>query len=303
MAEELLDNSISPSAADRLIAAHDGDVALLYLYGLRNGNRDEEAAARALCRTLQEIRTAEEKLQRMGLGGEAPAKPAPAEPAPPEELPAYTAGEISRLSRGNASLTAIYEEAASVLGRTLSPSDLRVLFGMYDHLALPPEVILVLLHYCTERAQQSGEGRRVSSRNLEQEAYAWANREILTLEQAEEYIRFQRQRHSELGRIQARLGLNTLSPTQEKDLRLWLDQGFGEEAIAIAADRTVTNTNALKWSYLRKILLSWQEKGLHSPAEIEEKDPARSRAVPAPPAGQDRPAVDREKLKKIIGKI
>ena len=37
---------ISPAAANRLLAAHDGDMALLYLYLLRHGSLDPEDAAR-----------------------------------------------------------------------------------------------------------------------------------------------------------------------------------------------------------------------------------------------------------------
>ena len=44
------DNFIDASAADRLIAAHDGDVALLYIYLARTGSRDLERAAHDLCR-------------------------------------------------------------------------------------------------------------------------------------------------------------------------------------------------------------------------------------------------------------
>ena len=40
-------------------------------------------------------------------------------------------------------------------------------------------------------------------------------------------------------------------------------------------DRTVTNTGALKWSYMNKIMQSWHENGLHSAAEIESGDPRR----------------------------
>ena len=47
-------------AADRLIAAHDGDVALLYLYIVRTGGLDAERAAGALCRTSREIEAAAE---------------------------------------------------------------------------------------------------------------------------------------------------------------------------------------------------------------------------------------------------
>ena len=39
-------NSIDPTAADRLISAHDGDVALLYIHMVRNGVFDADRAAR-----------------------------------------------------------------------------------------------------------------------------------------------------------------------------------------------------------------------------------------------------------------
>ena len=306
MTEKQTENCISNAVLDKLIAAHDGDVALLWLYRQRYGALDEERAAQALCRTLQEIRAAEEKLRRMELlpDGGVPALRQPPEPDAPDELPQYTAGEISRRSAGNSALSAVYAEAAQVMGRALSSNDLRVLFGIYDHLSLPPEVILELLHFCGELCLwKYGESRRPSARFLEREAYAWANREILTLEQAEDYIRMRRERHSDLGRIREALHLSEFSPTQEKEVNGWLEQGFGEEAIAIAADRTVTNTGSLKWSYLRKILQSWHQKGLHSPTEIAEKDPARRDRVIATYPRQDETPVDTAKLRSILEKI
>lgn len=176
---------------------------------------------------------------------------------------------------------------------------------MYHHLGLPAEVILELLHYCAELNRWlNGPDRRLTSRFLEKEAYAWANREILTLDQAEDYIRAQRQRHEAIGQVQEALGLPVLSGTQQKDLADWLEQGFGEEAIAIAADRTVTNTGALKWGYLRKILQNWHDKGLHSPAEIQEKDPSRtSRPAAAQAESRGQKPLDQDAWKKLIGKI
>ncbi len=305
MEEHLREKSISVRELDRLIAAHDGDMALLWLYRLRSGETDEEKAANELCRTLEQIRAAEEKLRRMGFFEAAPAplaeRPAP---APAEELPQYSSAEIRRLSDGNQALKVIYAEAAQVMGRALGGNDLRVLFGIYDHLGLPPEVILELLHFCRELCVwKYGESRRPTPRFLEQEAYAWANREILTLEQAEDYIRAQRDRHGNLGRIRERLKLDALSPTQEKDLNAWLEQGFGEETIAIAADRTLTNTGALKWSYLRRILQSWQEKGLHSPEDIAARDPVRSSRAPLPAAARGQKPLSPDQWDEIINKI
>ena len=309
MADQTAHKSISIQALDRLIAAHDGNVALLWLYWQRSGSLDAEKAAAALCLTLQEVLAAEEKLRRMALpeplpapaGTPAPGKP---EPAPAEELPQYSSEEIRRRSGGNSALTTIYAEAAQVMGRALGGNDLRVLFGIYDHLGMPPEVILELLHFCAELCLwKYGESRRPTPRFLEKEAYAWANREILTLEQAEEYIRSRRERHSDLGRIREALHLSEFSSTQEKDVNTWLEQGFGEEAIAIAADRTVTNTGALKWNYLSRILQSWHQKGLHSPAEILEKEPPRARGKDPLPSKQDNKPVDPAALRKILEQI
>ena len=308
MAEQTTHNSISPQAVDKLIAAHDGDMALLWLYRLRKGALDPERAAGELCRTLEQIRAAEEKLRRLGLldGGAPAPSPAPAaEPGPEEQLPEYSAEEISRRSAADATLQDVFAEAAQVLGHTLSAAELRVVFGIYDHLGMPPEVIVELLHYCAELNKWKYHGdRRLTPRFLEQEAYAWANKEILTLDLAEDYIRAQRERHSELGRLRTALQLPALSPTQQRDLLLWLEQGFGEEAISVAADRTITNTGALKWSYLRKILQSWHENGLHSQAEIREKDPARAaRPAPAPEGSYRQKPLSKDEWDSILNKI
>ena len=65
MQDSTTEKAISARALDRLLAAHDGDVALLYLYWLKSGSQDPEQAAAALCRTMREIGAAEEKLRRI----------------------------------------------------------------------------------------------------------------------------------------------------------------------------------------------------------------------------------------------
>lgn len=293
------DNSI----ADALIAAHDGDVALLYIYLRRRGGDDLERAARELCRTMGEISAAREKLQRMGLLPEAGAAPAPAEqslrPAPAEELPEYETEDLLRRSKEDAGFAAIVGEGQKVLGHVLSSSDLKRLFGIYDYLALPPEVILMLLNHCVSISQ----GRRPSMRFIEKEAYVWANREIMSLEQAEEYIRSSRQRREELGRIKESLGIRgrELTATEQKYISSWLDMGFGEDCIALAYDKTVTNTGALKWNYMNKILLSWDEKKLHSRDQVEEKE-GRRKAGASQGKTQDKP-IDMEALRAIVDKM
>ena len=308
-------NSISPAAADKLISAHDGDVALLYIYMARHGGHDLDAAARDLCRTMSEISAAAEKLHRMGLtpGGDSPAKvspPAQSTPAgeeklpPPDEIPQYRAEDIVRRSREDGGFAVVVAEAQSALGHTLSSVDMKTLFGIYDYLALPPEVIMMLINYCVARCREQStpeHTRRPSMRGIEKEAYNWVHQEILTLDQAEEYIRRQRERRDALGRAKAAVGIHgrELTPTEARYISAWLDMGFEEDALAIGYDRTVTNTGALKWSYMNRIMQSWHEKGLHSAKEIESGDPRRR---PQQSAAQGR-AIDMDELQSVLDKI
>ena len=302
-------NLISPAAADRLISAHDGDLALLYIFMQRTGSRDLERAAVELCRTMREIEAAYEKLMRMGLVeegqscsvAERAANPPKLQPA--DELPEYRTEDIIRRSNEDGAFSAVLSEAQNVLGHKLSTPDMKKLFGIYDYLALPPEVIMELLHYCMSNSLgENGLGRLPSMRYIEKEAYAWANREILSLEQAEEYISRTKQRREESAKVAEALGIRgrQLSPTEKKYIGAWLDMGFGLEAILLAFDRTVTNTGGLKWSYMNKILSNWKEKGLYDVAAIEEKDSRRSPA--AVRAGQEQ-AIDKDRLRAALDEI
>ncbi len=301
-------NSISSAIADKLISAHDGDVALLYIYMVRRGGHDLDAAARDLCRTMSEISAAAEKLQRMGLmpDGAAPAKAAAKEEKlpTPDEIPQYRSEDIVRRCKENGEFAVVVAEAQTALTHTLSSVEMKTLFGIYDYLALPPEVIMMLINYCVARCREQStpdHPRRPSMRNIEKEAYNWVHQEILTLDQAEEYIRRQRERRDALGRAKAAVGVHgrELTPTETKYLSAWLDMGFDEDALAIGYDRTITNTGALKWSYMNKIMQSWHEKGLHSAEEIESGDPRRR---PQQSAAQGK-AIDMDELQSVLEKI
>ena len=268
-------NLISTDTADRLLAAHDGSMALLCLWISRRGGYDAVKAARELCLTLGEVESAYEKLCRL----EAPAKAEKEKLPPAEELPEYTCEDIIRRSQTDGGFREILNETQRKLGRVLSTADIKTLFGIYEHLSLPPDVIFLLLSYCVDlSAEKYGSGRLPSMRFIEKEAYAWANREILTIEQAEEFIKNAAERRSVTGRVKTELGITgrALTQTELKYIDSWLDMGFDAESIAVAYDRTVTNTGALKWNYMNKILLRWHENGIHSVSEIEEKDSGRS---------------------------
>lgn len=302
MLDNKMTGSIPPADADRLIAAHDGDVALLYIYIHHTGCTDLDRAAKDLCRTMSEISAAEEKLRRLGLmgGGTVPA----ASPALEDALPSYRAEDIARRSDVDPAFSAIVAEARTVFGSPLSTVDMQKLFGIYDYLNLPADVIFQLLHYCADmygRTGSDGSSRKLSMRSVEKEAYVWVNREILTLEQADEYIQRQYSLKDASNRLKPVLGIHgrEYTGTEKKYVQSWIEMGFGEDAVAIAYDRTVTNTGSLRWSYMNKILLSWHEKNLHTPQDIEAGDSRKPRPAAKPASSQPVSASDiRDFLKK-----
>ena len=315
------ENIIDGDFLEELLAAHEGNMALLYLYCLRFGELDREDAARQLCLTMGEVDAAEEKLRRIAdyLGKAGPERVKKDSPSPKKvsrkksesaepagELPQYTAEEIARRSEGDIIFAGLQSECVKVIGHALSSSDIKTLFGIYDYLALPPEVIMELLNYCASVfTEKYGTGRRPGMRAIEKEAYRWAKKEILTFEQAETYIRHQKELRSKIGSLKTMLGIKdrVLSKSELKYMSSWLEMGFDEEAISIAYDRTVTSTGGLKWAYMNTILQNWHNANLHSPAEINERDGRRVKApTPASPK-TTAPSFNIEELKNAINKI
>ena len=286
---------ISPRAADLIIGLRDGDAALLYLYLCRRGMEDRDRIARELYLPKQRLSEAMERLEMLGLLPLAESVPVSPEsavsteppakaPSLPErsDLPDYTAEEVRSRKENDSAFSALISEAQLIMGRPLSTPDLIKLLGIYDHLDLPPEVVMELMNFVAELYRwKYGERRRPSARAFELEARVWAECGITDFDSAERYIRLARERRSQEGDIKASMKIvdRDFTDTERRYVEQWLSWGFSADAIALAYDKTVTNTRKFSPAYMNKILMSWNEKGLHSLAEIREKDQsARSRS-------------------------
>ncbi len=290
--------------ADKLISLGDGNCALLYLYALRTGNAfSPQNAAADLCRTECEIIKAAEALRQKGLFS--PAEGCRFAPPPPEELPDYAAEDITVCAGQSGEFKTIVDETQRILGKMLSGSDLKVLFGLYDYLRLPPEVIILLLNHCVEDTRSRlGPGRLPSMRSVEKEAYIWHNREILTLDQAESYLQNKRRRldeHEEIKRILQINGRN-FSTTEKKYVDSWLELGFAADAIAVAYDKTMVKTGKLAWEYMNSILQNWHKKDLHTAEQVESGD-KRPASASSAEAGDDAKAPPKRDDSKLLDRI
>jgi DnaD/phage-associated family protein len=296
--------------ADRLISMGDGTCALLYLYALReNASFTAEGAAKALCRTPAEISAAAEKLRSSGLFS---AEKKAFAPRPAEELPQYPVGEIIKTAKTESAFQAVIDEAQHIFGKILTGPEINTLYGLYSDLALPPEVIILLINHCVGFTREKfGPGKMPSMRTVEKEGYAWFNAEIVTLDRCEEHLRRLSERRDKSSRIKRVLQINDRGFTASEASYVddWLKMGFDTEAIAEAYDRTVMKTGRLQWKYMDSILKSWNDKGLHTPEEIEKGDQRGAKALYSGPvcgtaraAGTDSRS-ETERIREMMEKL
>lgn len=272
---------LSGTAANRLLRCGSGDAALLYIALLKN--RGDGDQARGQLRWEQErFRPALDELVRQELVSPPSGAPSPAIPPPEERRAEYTRADVVR-SLEDPEFSGLTGAVEGRLGKKLNIPDLMILLGLYDQVGLPADVIFLLVNFCAERlAQRYGEGRRPTMRQIEQEGYLWARLGLMTQESAAAYIKKYQRRREAIPRIMRLMGLGDRLPvpSEEKYLMAWEEMGFEDEAILLAYDRTVLKCGCLRWSYMNRILLSWNEKGLHTVAQIETGDrPARKRGT------------------------
>lgn len=298
--------SLPVEEVDKLLREKDGRCALTYLALLRAGGKPFPAESIGL--TERELRQTMERLCALGLvsaaGKAAPVpadKPAAAEPklVPAAELPQYTAEDIASRMLSDGPMQTVRREAEQLYGRKLTTPEMNMLLGLRDYLGLPADVLMELIHYVfQEYRAERGHAGTPTMRRIEKEAYAWADQEIHTTAQAEEYLQRRQARQELAQQVLQVLQIHDRAPsrTERTYIASWLDMGFGCDAIAEAYDRTVVATGARKWAYLNRILMSWHEKGLHTPEEIETGDPRAANKRHAAPAA---PAAERDDLDRV----
>ena len=307
MTQSLLPGSVlalPDQAVQRLIKLDNGDAALLYLHLLRRNGLE------GLPWPVERKQAALEALQSQGMAprelSSVPAAPIP-EPAPPE----YALEDINAaLGDRSSAFPALADEVERRLGKKLTANDLKVLYTLYDHLALPAEVICLLVNWCIEEMERKyGPGRKPFLSQIRREGFVWARKGIDTVDAAEQYLQ-------KLARLRGRgvqvLRLLDIPPRplverEKKYIAAWDEMGFDDEALRAAYERTIMKKQSLDWSYMNGILRRWHEKGLHTLAAIQagDRDPRPVQAAaPSSPAAASREAEqareDMERMRRLM---
>ena len=301
--------TIKNSAADSLISRGDGNAALVYVYILRNnGQFSETEAAKALNLSHTEILRVMGLLSQLGLVSGEFSKFTPPQ-AEECGLPQYSISDIQAEIKSSSDFSLLIAEMQRRLGRIFSAADLTSLFGIYDYLELPPQVILLLLTHCVDECHEKyGSGRLPTMRRIEKTAFAWSRMGLKDLESAEEYLKNIELKKSASAEIKTVLQIQgrNLTASEQKYVNSWLEMGFSPASLEIAYDRTVSQTGKLAWPYMNSIVKSWHSKGLHTPEEIQAGDSRKLKRdyTPAVPIAESSYEPENlERMKKMLEKL
>ena len=257
------------SMLDKLIAAGDGDAALLYLYVLRYGRADEAAAMRTL-------HLPKERYERAAFTLNGLVTPAVLPQADkPSDAPQYTADELRRARLDDQKFAGVCASAEGVLGRTLTEAQLRCLLTAYDHLGLSAEAIVELLAYL------KGEKGMVRVSDIRREAYLWADMGVVSAQQAQQYLSRKADEKPLSEAVYKALGADPAQPAPkaQRVCRFALAHGFPPDAIALAVRRTDKQQGHKSLDYTLGILRRWDEAGVHTVSEITALEPETRAAV------------------------
>ena len=276
--------SMSAQAARLLVESGDGDGALLYLALLECGGDAGKAAARLRWQD-DRLRPAWERLAALGL-----AQPRADTPSPPprqdDRLPEYSRGEIAAAMEREPEFQGLCREMEGMLGRVFTDNDLRCLYTIYDHLGLPPEVIVHLTGWVIDRERRQKNNPAACPRmpQVQREAFRWKRLGLDTWERAEDYLRRQETVDAREWEILQAVGVTERRPAVEKEreyIAAWVGMGVSNELIRMAYERTVYQKKAMSWPYMNKILQSWHGAGYKTPQQVEAGDKPPKQQAPS----------------------
>ena len=163
-------------------------------------------------------------------------------------------GEQAPLERKN--LHSFIEMAEVLLGRILSTVEISTLYDICEELAMPPEVIILLIEYCTLQG-------KTSVKYIERVAATWVKNNILTHDKAVAHIEEETKKKSYEGHLRRMFHIKDreFSPSEKKIIQSWQQRDYSEEMLLTAYDKTVTNTGKVALAYMDKILQNWHEAG------------------------------------------
>ena len=173
----------------------------------------------------------------------------------------YKKSDLNTYMKNNDGIRHMFLISEQLLNRTLTDTDRKILFGFYDYLGLPIEVIFTLLEHCISNGKSN-------MRYIEKVAYSWADKDINTLAKASMHVKEVNelvslyQKYKKMFRITGR----ELTSTEEAYIKNWVTElKLSDSAIEAAYEKAVANTGKIAFGYMDAILKNSPKSSKSSP--------------------------------------
>ncbi|MCL2509137.1 MAG: DnaD domain protein [Oscillospiraceae bacterium] len=191
-----------------------------------------------------------------------------------EPLPVLrpTHEQITARAKESPEIAFLFNEAQKKLGRTIGFDGQCALLMLHDQYGLPVEVILMIIEYCASVGKTAHGYITAMGRD-------WAEREIDTIDKADEQISVLRQCGGAWRELAKLAGIANPRPTgkQSEYLRAWqFELGFTMDMIFAAYEEMANRCTKLSFAYMDKVLRSWHGAGLETPEDVAKAAQART---------------------------
>lgn len=187
--------------------------------------------------------------------------------------PHYTSDELSLYKKQHQSIANLFLICEQYLGRLLSSTDQQVLFGLYDWLNMPLDLIEFLVEYCVSN-------NHTKIRYIEKVALGWVEQGITTVEDAKLQVSIT-QKYRQILKALGRNG-ETITKYERDLLDTWLKK-FDLELILEACKRTVLQASSPSLNYLGSILDNWHKNNVKALTDIDALDKKHTAKIDSPP--------------------
>jgi len=197
-----------------------------------------------------------------------------------ETQPIYGVEELELYQKQSRDIKNLFKYAEEAMGKLLTYNDLNVIFGFYDWLRLPVNVIESLFTYCADNDHRD-------LRYIEKIAVDWAEHGIDTIEKAESYV--QGFNHETRDIMRALGGGGSPSASQKRYIDKWTNTyNMPVEVVQEACDISAVQIGRPKIAYVDKILEDWNKKNIRTMEEIKKEQTAFSTGKKAVNTGAKR---------------
>lgn len=183
-----------------------------------------------------------------------------------------TAEQVLKRTKESAEIQFLFCEAQKKLGKTIGYDSQSTLLMIHDFYGLPVEVLLMLIEYCVSIGKNS-------LGYISKAAKTWSEKEIDTIEKADEQIHLLNRCDGTWKKLCELTGISTPRPTasQSNYLAHWTNElKFDIDMIYLAYEEMANHTDKISFPYMNKVLENWHDQDINTAAQAEEAKQQRT---------------------------